>query len=321
MTNYHLYFHDDLDGVTSGAVLLHFLKSRGDGYASYNPIDFTSDIKKNWAGYELQKPSALVDFMYHPSLDIWFDHHGSTFIYDEWRASYRDSEMQSFDPTAKSCCGMIVRFFKNTRGYEYPAQLLQLAREIDIYDSATFPTIHDAFGLASPSAKLGCLIDHHVDRNDRIPYRQLRQTLIEKIASADGYDFLENEEYVKTYERVKKGQEVAIEQMRGRGEQIGRIVYVNRIDYDLPNSHFIPFFAFPDAWYQVVVGRKDDIFKIRFSRSNWTRPESALDLGVLAKQKDPGGGGHPGIGVIFRTTQEEAITTAKELIEYLNTNG
>jgi hypothetical protein len=319
--NYHLYFHDDLDGVASGAVLLHFLKSRGDEYASYNPIDFTGDIKKNWAGHALQKPSALVDFMYHPSLDIWFDHHGSTFVYDEWRIAYRDSEMQSFDPAAKSCCGMIVRFFESTRGYIYPEQLKQLARELDVYDSATFPTIHETFAIESPSAKLGCLVDHHIDRNDRVPYRQLRKFLIDNIAAADGYDFLEKEEYVKTYERVKREQETVIRQMKERGEQIGQVIYINKIDYNLPNAHFVPFYAFPEAWYQVVVGRKDDIFKIRFSRSNWTRPQSPLDLGVIAKQKDASGGGHPGIGVIFRTTEAEAIATAQELIEYLNTNG
>src|SRR3989344_1575429 len=117
MTNYHLYFHDDLDGVTSGAVLLHFLKSRGDGYASYNPIDFTSDIKKNWAGHELQKPAALVDFLYHPTLDIWFDHHGSAFVDEAWQAEFKNSDMQYFDPTAKSCCGMIVRFLERTQRY------------------------------------------------------------------------------------------------------------------------------------------------------------------------------------------------------------
>lgn len=40
--NYHLYFHDDFDGMSSSAILLDFFRTRGDDIASFNPINFDS---------------------------------------------------------------------------------------------------------------------------------------------------------------------------------------------------------------------------------------------------------------------------------------
>ena len=58
---YHIYFHDDLDGVASSAVMLSFLSERGDTIVSYNPLNYFPDFKRKWPVYKFKKPFILVD--------------------------------------------------------------------------------------------------------------------------------------------------------------------------------------------------------------------------------------------------------------------
>ena len=72
MTNFHLYYHDDLDGTSSGAVFLDFFKKRGDDLVSFTPLEYNAHLDANpggWEHHDFQQPFVLVDFHYHPKAD------------------------------------------------------------------------------------------------------------------------------------------------------------------------------------------------------------------------------------------------------------
>lgn len=321
MTKYHLYYHRDLDGIASGAVLLNFLLARGDDYASCQSLDYSSDVKRHWPEFVFKEPSVLVDFAYHPDVDIWFDHHPTAFIKEEWKAHFKNSEWRQYDPSKKSCAGLIRDFLRKQYSCELPDHLLALTHEVDIFDSATFAMPDDAIGFNTAAKKIECLEDFHIPRERTNEADMFKTSLIRLIAAENSLDFLDRDEFTATYERAETLQKKAIEDLREHGKMIGKILFMDGIEFDMPGMHALPFYVFRDAWYQVVVGRKDEYYKIRMSRNNWTRPNSPINLGVLALEKDPQGGGHAGIGVMFRKTEEEARTLAHEIIEYLNKNG
>ncbi len=80
---YDIYFHNDFDGRASAAVMLAFLRSRGDDIEHYIPIKY--DVIPKWIDDKfLEKnklfkgkhsPAIIVDFPYHPQAAFWFDHH------------------------------------------------------------------------------------------------------------------------------------------------------------------------------------------------------------------------------------------------------
>src|SRR3990167_62168 len=91
---FHLFFHQDFDGITSAAVFLSYAKRLdllSHSRVELVPVDY--ELKKEWPDRTLPKPGAIVDFLYHPDADWWFDHHPTTFARTDWeigRASCRE---------------------------------------------------------------------------------------------------------------------------------------------------------------------------------------------------------------------------------------
>jgi len=138
VVKYHLYFHNDFDGMASGAVMLNFLRSRGDDIVSYNPIDYFPDVNRKWPEYKFKKPFILVDFRYHPAADWWFDHHLTSFFKKKWQNSFKVDRTHVFNPKIKSVCELVVRHLSKIFKYSPPRYIEYLVKWTSIIDSASY---------------------------------------------------------------------------------------------------------------------------------------------------------------------------------------
>src|SRR5581483_8268760 len=97
---YDIYFHNDFDGHAAAAVMLAFLRSRGDDIEHFVPVKY--DIIPEWRHTDFfmrhkliagpvrgRNPAIIVDFPFHPGAQFWFDHHLLPFREPKWEGIYK----------------------------------------------------------------------------------------------------------------------------------------------------------------------------------------------------------------------------------------
>src|SRR5882672_7372494 len=97
---YDLYFHDDFDGHAASAVVLAFLRSRGDDAGHFVPVKY--DIIPEWLDEDFfnkhklfkgkRNLAVVVDFPYHPKAAFWFDHHLLPFRKKVWGDKFKPDQ-------------------------------------------------------------------------------------------------------------------------------------------------------------------------------------------------------------------------------------
>jgi hypothetical protein len=70
-----LYFHSPcFDGIASAVLAWDFLEERsGWRTPALHPVNY--DVRQTWLEKLLDRPAAVVDFLYHPDVEFWADHH------------------------------------------------------------------------------------------------------------------------------------------------------------------------------------------------------------------------------------------------------
>jgi len=315
---YFMYFHDDLDGTTCGALLLHFFKSRGDDIDEFHPLDYSANTNQVWPDYAFRKPFIIVDFIYHPEADWWFDHHISGFIKQEWRKNFRNNGQHYFDPAYKSCFGMLINFLEREYGYKPTEQLRSFEAEVDKIDSASFESAREVLTIKSFPQKLAFLIDSYEEGDAARSVFQIEA--MRELAFGDIKEFLSRPQYKKRLNVMEKDIEESFKNYK-------KIVVIKRnVSFlDVANSNlkirYAPFVGraiFPDLEYALSIKKQGDHYHISVSRNKWlkTEPQSDINIGELSEKY--GGGGHKDISGIEISTYEEALKICAEIVEYLN---
>lgn len=130
---YHLYFHAPcFDGIVSAVRMHDFLsrQERRDAMALH-PVNY--HLNETWAADSLEKPAAVVDFLYHPGAQIWFDHHRTSFEPAHLAKDYlrRRDLLGIFDSTYSSCSLLIWEHMKRFGVDGDHAEKVQAADRID----------------------------------------------------------------------------------------------------------------------------------------------------------------------------------------------
>src|SRR3989344_2805305 len=142
---YDIYFHGGcFDGAASAAMLLWFLRQRGDSYGKFIPLTHPID-KKWWRKFSSKKPFAVVDITYHPKAAIWFDHHPTTFIDKKWEKNFKPDLWHQLDTKSPSCTSLIYRHLIKNFKIRQPQYITELARWLDITDAAGFKNVKKAW--------------------------------------------------------------------------------------------------------------------------------------------------------------------------------
>ena len=317
--DYHLYHHDDLDGVTSGAVLFDFFKKRGDEIVSFTPLEYSAsfdDQSKAWEQFEFKKPSILVDFRYHPAADWWIDHHQSAFAKPAWQEEYKNDDQHMWDPKAPSACGLVVRFLQEVHRMEITDRIHELARVVDIDDSAGYATLEDALELDTPSRQIQLLLGDAELKKDRVQYVALRQFLIKNLITA-GMDTIVNmEAYSGRIAELRTQRLAADEIVKAQATVRGNVIIIEKEAAAVQASRWAAYAAHPHIPYSIQIREKADDVKISIGSNKWCGTPSQINLGEIAKRY--GGGGHFGVGAIFVKDKKEAQTIVYAILEELN---
>ncbi len=308
---YDIYFHDDFDGRASAAVLLNFFARRGDTIQHYFPVEHGMD----WAAKKLsassrRNPSIVVDFPYHPEAKFWFDHHQTTFLKEAWRRRFKATKFQQLDPKAPSACGLIVKSLRKHFGYAPPPHIKELARWLDIYDSASYISARQAIENKEPALKIGQFIDEAGGEDALIWLIELLSTMpLEAIAN--------DPRIRKKTREIRKNNKKLLLFYREHLKIRNAVGFID-LSGQKSELRFAPYYLYPKIRYAVVLKKNTmNGFRLSVSANPWPRKLNRIHLGEFLRARY-GGGGHRDAGGASFPAKQAAASAAEEVIGFLN---
>jgi len=285
-----LYFHSPcFDGIVSAVLTWDFLEHK----LSWSRVRLHTvnyDVKNYWLSSELGRPSAIVDFLYHPQAEFWADHHLTSFLTKEARYDFeqRQGKMVVYDDRMGSCAALLwdhlaIAFGHRNPGYE---EMVQWAEKTD---SAVYESVHEAIFPSSPALKISLsLVLGDEDNYSQKLVRALRTRSLEDVA---------NLPKVRTrFDRIQASMKEGLDRFRRAAhmDRDGIVVF----DVDTEGtfvSRYAPYYFFPEARYSAGIMRWPGGAKITAMRNPWREFES-VPLGEICERL--GGGGHRRVGSI-----------------------
>lgn len=298
MNSATLYFHYPcFDGLVSAVLAWEFLE-RHESWRIVNfcPVDYK--LRESWLSNKLNKPCAIVDFLYHPDADFWADHHQTTMLTEEAKADFLRRKQNGslfYDGRARSCSSLLFRRFRSALSHKpHFVEMVSWAEKID---AAAYSSVGEAILGNSAALKISRSLaaddaDQHYAHS---LLRELRAHDLRYVANLDEVkrrertvrrEIMKGLRSVETSLRVEPG-EIAVVDTEPHPTQI--------------ISRYAPYYFRPRARYSISVLRSPESIRITAMRNPW-RSFRSISLGrAFAKF---GGGGHQRVGAVqFRADQ------------------
>ncbi len=315
---YDIYFHNDLDGRAAAAVMLAFLRSRGDDIEHYVPVDYylvPQWLRRNFfANHKLFKgkhnPAIVVDFLYHPKAVFWFDHHPTTFKKESWRRGFKPTKFCRYNPEYKSACHFVETSLRTGFGWRPPKHFKELVKWLDIIDGANYKSARQVIEMKEPALRLGAFID------SKSSSRMAAESLIKPLSRKSLKEVATLGSVKDAVAAVRKKLKAGTSFIRKNAKVQGKVIFIDltKIDY-VDNLKFVPYYLYPRSVYCVRLREKNRIFHLGATANPWRRSRGRIHIGELLQKY--GGGGHRGAGVADFKTKKLAERAAKEVIEKL----
>lgn len=279
----HLYFHAPcFDGIISAVLMHEFLSFHRTGETiTLHCVNY--HLNESWKTTGLEKPCAVVDFLYHPDAQIWFDHHPTTFLDQELENDFRSrhDSMLVYDPTSSSCALLLWRRLGQTFAFRRDHEGKVLAA--DRIDSARYDSPAEAIFWDTPAMRINAslAIGETEEYAKRLVVELVAQTL-EEVA--------ESPEVVQRYRQYEDLRNRGLDRFHAAAylEDDGIVVF--DVDgSDVVISRYAPFLVYPHARYSLGVVRSGARANFTAMRNPWMDFPS-VPLGKLFSQF--GGGGH-----------------------------
>ncbi len=315
---YDIYFHNDFDGRASAAVMLAFLRSRGDEIEHFTPVDF--DLQKAWLDerfFEKHKffkgkrnPAIVVDFPYHPKAAWWFDHHETPFKKESWRKDFKPDKFRRYEPKYWSACHFVVVALHEGFGWKPPKHFTELVKWLDIIDGARYKSVKQTLIIKDA----GVQVDHFIDKTahdtpgakwmveqlSKRPVKEIaRLPKIRKVVAA------EQKEITKSLAWYRKNMKL-----------IGTVSFIDNLHNPWRTLRYASYYLYPKAKYAVRFERKGVLYHIGVGMNPWGGFKKAINIGGLLKKY--GGGGHAGAGAVDFDLRRDAEKATEEIIDALN---
>jgi hypothetical protein len=293
MRNATLYFHYPcFDGLISAVLASEFLESHEDWrITEFQPVDYT--LRDTWLSSDLKKPSAIVDFLYHPQAEFWADHHQTSILTTAAREDFERRKQQFrllFDGRAPSCASLLFRNFRRFLTHKpYFKEMSEWAEKID---SAAYSSVEEAILGNAPALRIARTLSGEDETGAEYAKRLLRQLRDHDLSYVADLDEVKSREdrvrrgilkglkRVKARLRLERG-DVAVFDAHPRGDQV--------------ISRYAPYYFEPKARYSIAVVRSPEGVRITAMRNPWRKFRS-IPLGrAFAKF---GGGGHERVGAV-----------------------
>lgn len=315
---YDIYFHNDFDGRASAAVLLAFLRERGDRIAHYVSVNFDSMpqwldekfFKKHKLFTGKRNPAIVVDFPYHPKAAWWFDHHLTAFKKAPWQKKFRPDKFHHHDPSYASACHLVMASLQKSFGWSPPRHIRELAKWLDVIDGAGYTSARQTILMKEPALQANNFIESRTDSKKITLWtiRFLSQKSIEKYADAP---------IVKeSMQGIRRKTAVAVKFYKKNINILGKVMFVDLASVDLGEAgHYAPYYLYPRFVYLVRFRQKQNFFHIGVSANPWRRSENKIHIGELLRKY--GGGGHKNVGGVEFKTRAKAERAVRDIIKLL----
>lgn len=309
---YTIYFHGNcFDGIASSAVLFDFFKKRGDKIKDFYSVGYY--LKSNWDKFNIEKPAIVVDFLYHPEADWWFDHHENPFIKNEWKKNFKNSKFKYWDKNSKSSAFMILNNLVKNFDYKPPNNIISLVKFADIIDSASFKSVKEIFDLNKLVFKLSLTL--------KLPKISLnyQKILIKALAQKNINEVSKIKVFRQKIKFVSKKLKEAINFFENNLKIDGFVGYIDLSLADIMKLHFIPYYFHPNLKYTVILEKDINDYHINVGKNPWLKNNSRLNIGKYLEQFK--GGGHKDVGGVNIKDKNQSLKIFKIIVEYLKENG
>ncbi len=310
--DYDIYYHNDFDGRASAAIMADFLQGRGDVATRFIPMSYATE--RTWGLWRLPRPAIVVDFLYNPRAEFWFDHHPTAFFREKWRKAFRSGKRKRWDTSYKSACHLVFDSLVRDFGYRPPRRFKELAHWLDIVDGARYTSALQAVENKEPALALNILIEQKKeDKRFQGPLiRMLRDMPLSEIVVVPS---------------VKK--ELAILERR-RGEIIRYyrhhtlftrgVAYIDLTTRGRKELRFAPYHFFPKARYALAIKKNAEghAYHISLGSNPW-RKENRKHIGEFLR-KHYNGGGHKDAGGAEIKSKRNIAAVVRELIDRFGTS-
>jgi len=315
--NYHLYFHNDFDGVASGAVVLNFLRSRGDNIISFTPMDYSPALKKRWANFKFKKPFIIVDFLYHPKASWWFDHHPTSFVHAAWRKKFRNDKNHVFGLARRSsCCDLMARCLKKEFSYKPPKFIVELVKWATFVDGAWYKSAREAIESKQPAIRLARATDPNLRGRALVKYFE---AMVKSLASEPIARTIQIPAVKKEIRRVE-GSDAKVKKVLGRISTVtGRTVFLDGTRANVELSNYSGYYFHPKIDYTLSLEFHGSYYHLTVGKNPWKKTPAKVHIGKMLDKY--GGGGHKTVGGVERKSKREILRIVREVVEYLGRYG
>ncbi len=295
-----LLFHGScFDGIASAAYLLSFFRTVHERVECLEPVYYS--VRGDWLDSSLPRVTYIVDFLFHPEAQGWWDHHSTAFLTDESKTLYETSSNPKWvwNPSSLSCAIVIRDNLRTETGYD-GSHLADLVRWATVIDSAQYENPEQAVLAREPALAIASTLPGATPGFQRDLVYALRDEPVDRVVRRADV----RERYNRYRDLELKGRERLAEVARIRDGIVLFDVDVNGVIV----NRYAPFLLFPDASFSLGVSRGKQRVGLLVMRNPW-KDVPHPDLGELCSHL--GGGGHRRVGaIVFEAGREQELAGA-----------
>jgi hypothetical protein len=319
MSQLSIYFHKDFDGLVAAALFLQINEESqliGAESVSLKALDY--DIKDKWLKTVLPKPNVVIDFLYHPKAEWWFDHHVSTFLNENHKEKYHNSKKQFWDVSSPSCAALIrtnlesqCSLFLGNGEYQ---RIVDRFREwiywSDVIDNAKYENPSQVVELKEPCLQINATLTHEVSEEylSHLIFAAKMYSPEDVLQTKAVYDkvqkvlFLQND-YLDLF---KKSYKIFPQ----------KTVFFDYVAKEMPFQRYFTYYFEPEAFYSIGLYKRNGGYGISVGKNPWMNFTSK-NIGEICKEY--GGGGRLNVGSILLNDYNSALEVVAIICQSLST--
>ncbi|OGZ53317.1 MAG: hypothetical protein A3B25_03720 [Candidatus Ryanbacteria bacterium RIFCSPLOWO2_01_FULL_48_26] len=327
---YDIYFHNDFDGRAAAAVMLNFLRQRGDDIAHFTPVNY--ELKPQWESAdfflrhklfkEKRYPAIVVDFLYHPGAVIWLDHHPTTFnafpraarafASKKFRVA-GDGGFQHWGAAYPSCCGQALEELRRHFGYRPPKHIQELAKWLDVIDHAQYASPQQPIRMKEPALQLDWFIEATAGKT-----REAERMVI-SLAEKPMAEIAGMSRVARVLRGVRKQIKTSLAYYKKAMRVRGRIAVIDLTSGKHYRLRFAPYYLHPGLSYAMSFVKHGKTFSLGWGSNPWHRPKDGIHIGEFLRRY--GGGGHGVAGGAELSSRRAVQKAVEEIVEYVNSKN
>lgn len=287
----HLYFHSPcFDGIVSAVLAWDFLET-SQRWTSVKLHTVNYDQRTAWLSTRLPKHCAVVDFLYHPDVEFWADHHLTSFLTADLRKHFseRKKDLLLYDKKSDSCASLLWNRLCTSFG-DRRIRYREMTKWADKIDAARYESVEEAILGDAPALRIrtSLAVKNGTEFSESL-VRELRHNTMDQVAQLP--------EVTKRHSFARSSIKNGLERFEKASNIEDRGIVVFDVDSSgVIISRYSPFYFFREARYSAGIMRSELGATITAMRNPW-RQFPSIPLGSVFERF--GGGGHQRVGSVF----------------------